>query len=43
MICAEKYLTLRFGDGKKHKSHHREGERERERESEQLRIESKIK
>ena len=32
MICAEKYLTLRFGDGKKHKSHHREGERERERE-----------
>ena len=32
MICAEKYLTLRFGDGKKHKSHHREGDRERERE-----------
>ena len=32
MICAEKCLKLRDGDGKKHKSHHREGERARERE-----------
>ena len=34
MICAEKYLKLRFGYTKKHKSHHREGETARERERE---------
>ena len=34
MICTEKYLKLRFEDGKKHKSHHREEERESEKERE---------
>ena len=42
MICAEKYLKFRFGDSKKHKSHHREGERAREKKRERE-IESKIK